>query len=155
MKPKTKGWIYVAVQVIFIGGIVASSVAEKNYAHRQYSYITDFLAFLFLSLGALIGAISFINFGQMVTPNPVPMDSYKLKTNGLYSKIRHPIYLAALLILLGCIFFFAAFYTIILFAFAVGFIVVKIRFEEAELIKKFPEYTEYMKHTYKLIPFVF
>lgn len=155
MKPKTKGWIFVAVQFFLIAAIIAGSIAEKKYAHREYSYITDFLAFLFLSLGALLGSISFMNFGQMVTPNPVPMESYMLKTNGLYSKIRHPIYLALLLILLGCIFFFAAFYMFILFAAAVVFIMVKIRFEEAELIKKFPEYPEYQKRTYKLVPFIY
>jgi len=53
------------------------------------------------------------------------------------------------------IFFFAAFYTLVIYVIAIAFIVVKIRFEEQQLMIKFPEYEDYRKHTKKLLPYIY
>lgn len=86
--------------------------------------------------------------------NPIPKPSAQLVTNGPYSFIRHPTYLAALLGLLG-----AAINGNTLIGYAVWIvllidILIKLRFEEELLMEKFPEYQEYMKQTKTLLPFV-
>ena len=155
MSSKQKGWIFVAFQIMIVSAVVISSIIEKKYSGNYRTYALDYLTFIFLSLGFLLGIFSFINFGQKITPNPVPGDDAQLRTTGLYSKIRHPIYLSVLLLLLGLIFFFAAFYTLVVYVIAIAFIVVKIRFEEQQLMIKFPEYEDYRKHTKKLLPYIY
>jgi len=155
MNSRKKGWIFVLVQIILVIVLVTSSFMERKYFERAHNYVFDFLAFIFLSGGALIFMISLMNFRQRITPNPVPNDNYTLQTSGLYSKIRHPVYLAALVLSLGCICFFTAYYSLAIFIIVVIFLVKKMDFEEAELQKKFPEYEEYKKHTYRLVPHLY
>lgn len=155
MSSKQKGWIFVAFQILIVAAVIISSFIEKKYTGNYRSYALDYLAFFFLSLGFLLGMISFINFGQKITPNPVPGEHAALRTTGIYSRIRHPIYLSALLLLLGFIFFFGAFYSLFIYIIAIAFIVIKIRFEEKYLIIKFPEYENYKKHTKKLLPYIY
>lgn len=155
MNQRKKGWIYVLIQFIIVSALIISSFLERKYFNRPYSYGFDFLAFIFLSAGALIFMISWMNFRQRITPNPVPNENYVLQTSGLYSKVRHPIYLSVIFLMLGCICFFSAYYTFVILFIGVIFLVKKMDFEEEELQKKFPEYAEYKKHTNRLIPHLY
>ncbi len=143
------------MQTIIGIAVIVSCFIEKKYTGNYRSYALDYFTFLLLSSGFLIAMVSFLNFGQHITPNPVPGENATLRTTGIYSKIRHPIYLSVLLLLLGCIFFFAAFYSLIIYVIAVGFFVLKMRFEERHLSERFPEYEAYRKHTKKLLPFIY
>jgi protein-S-isoprenylcysteine O-methyltransferase Ste14 len=155
MTVRKKGWIYVTIQFVLIAAIVVFSFLERKYTDRPHNYVFDFLAFIFLSIGALLFMISLMNFRQRMTANPVPNENYTLQTSGLYSKIRHPIYLAALILMLGCICFFSAYYTFILFVCLAAFFVIKMDFEERELSKKFTEYEIYKTKTNRLIPGIY
>jgi len=155
MTPKQKGRIFVSVQFALIALIIASSFWEKKYFNRPNSYLTDFIAFLFLSAGFLLLIISFMNFGQKITPNPVPGQSAILRTTGMYSKIRHPIYLSVLMLMFGCIFFSAAYYTFLIYIILIVFFIKKINFEEKHLVDKFPDYKTYKSLTKKLLPYIY
>ena len=152
MNARKKGWVFVIIQFLLIALVVVLSFYERKLTGRSHNYITDSLAFLFLSAGALLFIISIINFGQFVTPNPVPQDDYKLRTNGLYSKVRHPIYLSVIILITGYLLFFSAFYTFLIFPLIVLFLHFKMNFEEENLEKKFPEYALYKTHTKRLLP---
>jgi protein-S-isoprenylcysteine O-methyltransferase Ste14 len=155
MTQRQKGRIFVLIQFVLIIAIVASSFYEKKYFNRPNSYLTDFLAFLFLSAGFLLMIISFMNFGQKITANPVPGKDTVLRTTGMYSKVRHPIYLSVLLLMPGCIFFSAAYYTFLIYAVMIVFFIVKIDFEEKQLEEKFSEYKTYKNGTNRLLPYIY
>jgi protein-S-isoprenylcysteine O-methyltransferase Ste14 len=150
---KKIGWVYVLVQFIIIGAILFFSNRDRIISvPGRISTITGLAVIL---TGLILAIFSFINFGQIVTPNPVPMDNYSLKTTGMYKYIRHPIYSSVLLSLLGFVILSQSISGIIFWIIGVLFIAFKTRFEEDQLILKFPEYISYRTRTKKLIPFIY
>jgi protein-S-isoprenylcysteine O-methyltransferase Ste14 len=150
---KKIGWVYVLVQVIVIGAILFfSNRYRTNLAPESISTIAGIIV---ITAGLIMAIFSFINFGQIVTPNPVPMDNYTLKTTGMYKYIRHPIYSSVLLTLLGFVILSQSISGFIFWVAGVLFIAYKTGFEEKQLSLKFPEYTAYKSKTKKLIPFIY
>jgi len=80
----------------------------------------------------------------------------RLITDGVYSHIRHPLYLGEISRNLGFAFFFSSLYGLVIMVIANIFLIMRIKIEERMLISTFgKEYEEYMKKTYKLIPYIY
>lgn len=105
--------------------------------------------------GLIFAVVAVLNYGQMVTPNPYPLEKAELRTTGIYSKIRHPMYFSVLIIICGWSIMFFSLVSVVFPFLAFGFLMIKIRFEEKRLMMKFPGYKEYMSKTYRLIPFIY
>jgi protein-S-isoprenylcysteine O-methyltransferase Ste14 len=78
------------------------------------------------------------------------LESYEgdLITTGIYSKIRHPMYLAFIFWLIGFPVFFGAPFAFILSFIFVANVLYWRNLEEQELEKRFPTYPEYKKRTW-------
>jgi len=77
-----------------------------------YAFIPDILiinttrpirlfASILVVIGLLIIAVSALQLNKNLSPFPSPKKNGKLITNGLYSIIRHPIYLGLIILLFG------------------------------------------------------
>lgn len=86
---------------------------------------------------------------------PLPKAGGKLVTSGLYTYVRHPMYMAQLLAALPLIIDY--FSTIRLAVWLALFInlIFKLYYEERKLINQFSAYKAYMETTWRLIPFVY
>ena len=84
--------------------------------------------------------------------NPIPKTSAKLIMNGPYRFVRHPMYLAALIGMLGIAININSWVGYSVWTILVIDILIKLRFEEELLSEKFPEYQEYLKRTKILLP---
>jgi protein-S-isoprenylcysteine O-methyltransferase Ste14 len=74
---------------------------------------------------------------------------------GLYSKVRHPMYLAAIIIMLSSPLVLGSYYALIPMALYLLIIIFRIKNEEEVLKKGLAGYDEYLKKVkYRLIPFV-
>ena len=84
-------------------------------------------------------------------------ENHRLVTRGPYRVIRHPIYAGVLFFYLGYTISFSSVLTsTILLLFFVPVVRARMALEEKLLIETFgDEYLEYMKHTKRLIPFVY
>jgi protein-S-isoprenylcysteine O-methyltransferase Ste14 len=82
-------------------------------------------------------------------------DKHELITNGMYCYVRHPLYLALILLLTGTNLMLNSYYSWAAELVCVYFIIVRIKHEEAFLLKEFVEYRGYMKKVKRLIPFVY
>lgn len=101
-----------------------------------------------------INAIRYL--GRYFTANVQSVDAHRLITDGPYSRVRHPSYLGALLIIAGFPVLLGS-----LPCFLLAFILMmiayykRIKVEEALLVQLFPEdYKRYQQNTYRIIPFV-
>jgi protein-S-isoprenylcysteine O-methyltransferase Ste14 len=79
---------------------------------------------------------------------------HTLVSKGLYRYIRHPLYLALILLLIGSDILFLSKFSWLFTLAAVFFISVRIRKEESFLMERLEGYTKYMELTNKLIPFI-
>ncbi len=84
-------------------------------------------------------------------------DDHVLITKGIYGVIRHPVYLAYLMLFSGFAMFMQSLYAFILLAFAGGVVFGNhIRVEEAMMEKRFGSaFREYCAKTKKMIPFIY
>jgi protein-S-isoprenylcysteine O-methyltransferase Ste14 len=100
-------------------------------------------------LGILIGvwAVFTIGLGRFnITPDP--LESSRLVTQGPYSLIRHPMYLA--LVTTGLILVRAVLWVILLVD-----LLLKLNYEEGLLSVQIKGYSEYRQKSYRLIPLIY
>ena len=86
---------------------------------------------------------------------PIVKQNSELITSGPYRIIRHPMYIAQLIAVLPLVIDYFSWYRLAAIVILLVILLIKIEFEEKQLIAHFPEYTEYKKRTKKLIPFVY
>ncbi len=94
--------------------------------------------------------------GKYFSPTTRVLAEHKLITHGVYKHIRHPIYLGSMLAFFSVPLIFHSSYGLIVTALAIPFILHRIQIEEQMFVEKFgDEYSEYIKNTKKLIPYLY
>jgi protein-S-isoprenylcysteine O-methyltransferase Ste14 len=149
MTDKKKSRLLVTIQFVLLA--IIFFVPAGTPAAATPSWIIDFGSFIvWPGLGLVI--FSILKLGSSLTTSPIPKDDAKLKTDGLYKWIRHPIYTGLMVTTLGValeagsiskLFFVAG--LIVLFDY-------KAKWEEAFLLKRYPEYRTYMSTTGRFVP---
>lgn len=90
-----------------------------------------------------------------VNVTPTVKRNSELVTSGPYRIIRHPMYIAQLIAVLPLLINYFSWYRLSAFLILLIVLLVKIVYEENQLVAHFSEYAEYKKNTSKLIPFVY
>ena len=154
MSYKAKGRILVLIQLILCFLIILSSfIVGRNSSKHVFSIRIISIVILAVGVFGMIG--SALNLRLKFSPNPVPLNKSQLRTTGIYSTIRHPMYLSVMITMAGVILWHEAYPVFLLYTGLVIFFVIKIKFEERALIRQFPAYESYQKTTTKLIPRVY
>ncbi len=84
------------------------------------------------------------------------VEDQRLVTDGVYRFVRHPLYLGDLLRNYGFVLFFSSLYGFLFMVLANIFLLARIGMEEDMLIGAFgEEYREYMRRTWRLMPFIY
>lgn len=82
-------------------------------------------------------------------------EGQKVVDTGLYAIVRHPMYMATILLFLMIPLVLGSWYALIAFAFYPAIIIVRLTDEEELLCRELPGYTQYkQKVKYRIIPFV-
>lgn len=107
-------------------------------------------------LGIFLGAYAVIimkpgNFNVA----PVLKQNGVLVTSGPYALIRHPMYLAQLIVLLPLLIDYFDIPRLLVFILLTVVLILKIQLEEKQLNQHFKGYPEYVKKTRRLIPFIY
>jgi protein-S-isoprenylcysteine O-methyltransferase Ste14 len=83
-------------------------------------------------------------------------DEHELITDGLFKRIRHPLYLGRITLDFGIALLFASFWGGVLMGISAVLFLIRIHVEEEMLIEEFGDaYLEYRRRTKKLVPYVF
>ena len=82
-------------------------------------------------------------------------EGQKVVDTGLYGIVRHPMYMATILLFMMIPLILGSWYALIVFAFYPSIILVRLKDEEELLTRELPGYTEYrQKVKYRIIPFI-
>jgi protein-S-isoprenylcysteine O-methyltransferase Ste14 len=100
----------------------------------------------------MAGAFAVIRGVIQVAPEP-RADGY-LVTDGVYRRLRHPIYTAIVLLASGLFLRKPTAAVAIAGLVVIAFLVVKARFEEKLLMVRYPAYAEYKNRTWGVVPFI-
>jgi protein-S-isoprenylcysteine O-methyltransferase Ste14 len=116
------------------------------------SDIIGLIGLAFIILGSAVLLYSFLGLGNSLTASPIPRAEGKLVTTGVYSRVRHPIYFALLLMGFGVILDSGYWPQVIVYMMLFALLTVKADFEESLLKEKYPEYRKYAEKTPSFFP---
>ena len=130
--------------------------------------IWDFIVYPYrFSWFNIVGLISFVSgvsmylkarltLGNFFSEKLRLLGTHKLVTSGIYRHIRHPIYTAEMLLLLGFTLMLNSLLGFLVMLLFVPLILIRIPFEEAMLKEaRGQQYNDYIKQTKKLIPLLY
>lgn len=109
-------------------------------------------AFASTSFGFLILTLAILQLRNSLTAFPTPKDNSSLITNGLYQYVRHPIYTGILLAVFGYSLYSTSYSRLSISISLTILFFIKTAYEEQQLTKKFPAYSEYAKKTGRFFP---
>lgn len=145
--------------LLFLGGTLVTfgSMAEYLFLDRSPSYLL-----VILGAATFISALVYRNWaiktlGRFWSVHVEIRDNHELIQSGPFKNVRHPVYSAALLEVIGAVLIFEAYLSSILIVILLfPAILRRIQIEEKELIQKFgSHYKEYIQRTGKLTPKLF
>lgn len=153
-----RGSLFILYATILLGYGVGIPAAFTGYGRidRFFPYLS-LTGFIIIALGLAIRLLAKKTLREHFTYTVKIIENHALITDGMYHYIRHPSYLGQSLIFLGSGIAFSNWISLI-FLFIPNFVagLYRISVEEQALVGHFRDrYTDYMKRTKKLIPWVF
>jgi protein-S-isoprenylcysteine O-methyltransferase Ste14 len=143
-----KGRLLVTIQFILLAGI-AFTTSDDLFPNISF---IKYVGWTLELVGFVIVILGFRGLGPSLTANPVPLKTGKLVTKGIYHRVRHPIYLGLILATLGIVLVNGSLTQFVFWLPLVILLVLKIRFEEALLANKYPDYKKYKEQVPAFIP---
>jgi len=138
---------------MFIGGFVVAGLDFRFGWSQMPTAVTIIASVLFLAAYALYAEVMREN--AYLSRTIRVEEGQKVVDTGLYGIVRHPMYMATILLFLMIPIVLGSWYALIVFAFYPAIIIVRLKDEEALLAKELEGYTDYMqKVKYRLFPYI-
>ncbi len=103
--------------------------------------------------GVVLGLVAGRRLGGALTPTPVPLAGAGLRTDGVYGRVRHPIYSAVLLCVLGFVVAVGSAWSAIWAAGILAFFLLKSRWEDRLLDEEYgADWQRWADRTGALLP---
>lgn len=141
------GWVAVAAQFVALLGIVLSP-GDPGALPEWVGW----MGLALMALGAVTMIVAFLNLGSALTPTPVPVVGAGLRTSGLYSRIRHPIYTGLLTLSLGVVLRSPGPWPVFWLVVLAVVLTAKSVWEERMLGAAYPDYADYRATTGRFGP---
>ena len=103
------------------------------------------LGFIMVLSGALLSFYGKIQMRESWSAYTKPNEKIVIIDKGLYSIVRHPIYLFSIIMTVGTFLVFPFFWNMICAIMMIILYILKMKFEEKMLINLFPQYKNYIK----------
>lgn len=150
MSDKALGWWYVTGQFLLLILLVLSPGDKAGYG--PIDAVFAILGYLVMVAGTVLLVVAARGLGRSLTAHPSPRDRSQLVTDGLYHYVRHPIYSALMMLALGVTLQSGPYPQVVAFAALVLLLNFKARFEEQQLLERYPDYADYAARTPRFIP---
>jgi protein-S-isoprenylcysteine O-methyltransferase Ste14 len=151
-----------AVTLAILGVVLPLSYAAVTYfdAHHLFA-LPDLrwlrtIGLLVFGLGWALMFAGIVTLGQQYSVFLTVQLRHKIIRGGIYSRMRHPIYLGFIIWALGFTLSFRSWGGLIIWLVGVAGVDRKLRLEENFLLDRFPDvYRAYMQSTWRLVPYVY
>ena len=139
--------------LMFIAGFVVAGLDFRFVWSKVPTAVTIIASVLFIVAYALYGEVMREN--AYLSRTVKVEEGQKVVDTGLYGIVRHPMYLATILLFLMIPLILGSWYALMVFAFYPAIIVVRLKDEEALLTRELSGYAEYkQKVKYRILPFI-
>ena len=147
-------YIYKILQISTLVICISSLWNDYSFLYKLY-HNSDFLIYLGISisgLGISMFSIARFSLGKNYSPCYDSFLPKSINTKGIYSVVRHPIYTANMLLMLGI--FLSSASALILINTTILFVyyLLSAIVEEKAILKKFPKYRKYKSETGMFLP---
>jgi methanethiol S-methyltransferase len=154
ISPQRYRLFYNLVSLIALGPIlILSSGIREGYVFES-NKILKFSGLILAGYGVVLARMAFKSYDTKDFLGLGPLrgeDEFRM--DGLLKYVRHPLYSASILILIGYFLFDPKWSTLISVSMLILYFIIGIRFEERKLIRQFGnKYTDYRRKTPMLIP---
>jgi protein-S-isoprenylcysteine O-methyltransferase Ste14 len=122
------------------------------FPRRELSVTAEMVATLLVLFGSAAAIITLMRLGRSFS---MMAEARRLVTSGPYRFVRHPLYLAEELAIIGISMQFFSLSTAFLLAVQIAFQLRRMHNEEAVLAESFPEYAAYRQRTARLLPGIY
>jgi protein-S-isoprenylcysteine O-methyltransferase Ste14 len=119
---------------------------------RDLSLSLEVISTLLIMIGNAGAVVALLQLGRSFS---VMAETRQLVTTGPYRFVRHPLYLAEQIAIVGVFMQFASMWAVLLLAVQIGFQLRRMHNEELVLTTSFPEYAAYKRTTARLIPGIY
>jgi protein-S-isoprenylcysteine O-methyltransferase Ste14 len=126
--------------------------AVPVFPRRDLTVSAELVATMLTLLGSAAAVVALLQLGRSFS---MMAEARRLVTSGPYRFVRHPLYLAEELSVIGLFLQFASLWTAALFAVQIAFQLRRMHNEENVLTASFPEYAAYRRRTARLIPGIY
>jgi protein-S-isoprenylcysteine O-methyltransferase Ste14 len=103
-------------------------------------------------VGFFIALTAVLQLNKNLSPFPTPNEQAVLLENGLFQFVRHPIYSGLLLLFYGCGIYVDSIYKLLISCFLLLLFYFKTNYEESQLERKFPDYSNYKLKAGRFLP---
>jgi len=110
---------------------------------------------LFLLAGTVIRARGLVDLGRNFSMAIEKLPGHSLVAKGLYRCLRHPLYLGNILLFLACPLMLGGRWSWLVTAGGIAVVLWRLKTEERFLAEHLPGYRDYMRRTWRLIPWVY
>ena len=152
-KQATQKGVVALSGLMFIAGFVVAGLDYRFSWSKMPLPVTIAASVLFLTAYALYAEVMREN--AYLSRTVKVEEGQKVVDTGLYGIVRHPMYMATILLFLMIPIVLGSWYALIVFAFYPAIIIVRLKDEENLLTRELPGYAEYKKKVkYRIIPFI-
>jgi protein-S-isoprenylcysteine O-methyltransferase Ste14 len=153
--PASKRIIFPFMVVIF-AVILIAPFSDRHNLWTIGGNGTRYLGLALFGMGSIIRLVAVFALGRRFSGLVAIQPNHKLKTDGIYSHVRHPSYTGFLLAMIGWVLVFRSTLGLVLNIILLLLLLSRIADEEEFLEAEFAlEYRTYREKTWRLIPFIY
>ena len=148
--PRGEGWFM--LQLVLMAAVAAAGWLAGGHWSGAPHFATALAGAALILAGVVLGGVGVRDLDTALSPFPRPREGAVLIADGIYRRLRHPIYAGVTLSALGWSLLTAS---LVALAIAIGLAVLfdlKSRREEAWLRERYPGYAAYAERTSRFLP---
>jgi protein-S-isoprenylcysteine O-methyltransferase Ste14 len=151
--PRGEG--YFVLQIVFFFAIVTAGLVAGAHWSGAPRFALSVAGVTLIVAGLALGFFGIRDLDRSLSPMPRPTEKAVLIQNGVYRRLRHPIYAGSILVAVGWSLLMASLLALALAALLAVLLDLKARREEVWLRERYPGYAEYAAHTKRFVPGIY